>query len=69
MRNIRQNLVLAFVYNVLCIPLAAARFIRLLTCSQPDRRGSGDELKFGRDNEFVRLRFLHCEPVFVRTRG
>ena len=48
MRNIRQNLVLAFVYNVLGIPLAAGvlypAFGLLL---QPDRRRRGDEPEFG----------------------
>ena len=48
MRNIRQNLVLAFVYNALGIPLAAGVLypaFGLLLSS--DRRGSSDELQFG----------------------
>ena len=48
MRNIRQNLFFAFLYNVLGIPVAAGvlyPFFGILL--KPDDRRSGDELELG----------------------
>ena len=45
MRNIRQNLFFAFVYNVLGVPIAAGILYPFFGVSaQPDDRGGGDEL-------------------------
>ena len=57
MRNIRQNLFFAFVYNSLGVPIAAGvlyPFFGLL--AEPDSGGGGDELEFGfGDYEFAAL--------------
>ena len=52
MRNIRQNLFFAFVYNALGVPIAAGVLFPLFgSAAQPDDRRGGDELQFrvGRD--------------------
>ena len=46
MRNIRQNLFFAFVYNALGVPIAAGVLYPVLRHpAQPDDRGGGDELQ------------------------
>ena len=47
MRNIRQNLFFAFVYNALGIPIAAGvLYPSFGLAAQPDHRRGGDELQF-----------------------
>jgi len=48
MRNIRQNLFFAFIYNVLGIPIAAGVFYPFFRAApEPDHRRRGDEPQFG----------------------
>ena len=48
MRNIRQNLFFAFVYNALGIPIAAGVLYPVVRpAAQPDDRGAGDVAQFG----------------------
>ena len=48
MRNIRQNLFFAFVYNVAGVPIAAGVLYPWLgTAAQPDDRERGDDLQLG----------------------
>ena len=48
MRNIRQNLFFAFVYNALGVPIAAGRAVSVVRpAAQPDDRERGDDLQFG----------------------
>ena len=48
MRNIRQNLFFAFVYNALGVPIAAGVLYPVLRApAQPDDRRRGDELQLG----------------------
>ena len=48
MRNIRQNLFFAFVYNVLGVPIAAGVLYPCLrAAAEPDDRQRGDELQLG----------------------
>ena len=48
MRNIRQNLFFAFVYNALGVPIAAGVLYPCLRpAAQPDDRQRGDELELG----------------------
>ena len=48
MRNIRQNLFFAFVYNVLGVPIAAGVLYPFFgTALEPDDRRGGDELQLG----------------------
>ena len=48
MRNIRQNLFFAFVYNALGVPIAAGRALSgVRHPAQPDDRGRGDEPELG----------------------
>ena len=56
MRNVRQNLVFAFAYNAVGIPIAAAFSIRLRHSSQSDRRRARDVAQFRlRDRERASL--------------
>ena len=48
MRNIRQNLFFAFVYNALGVPLAAGVLYPVVRPpAQPDGRGAGDGAELG----------------------
>ena len=48
MRNIRQNLFFAFIYNGAGVPLAARRALSLLRpAAEPDRGGGGDGAELG----------------------
>ena len=47
MRNIKENLFFAFVYNALGIPIAAGALVSGLRAhAEPDDRCGGDELQF-----------------------
>ena len=48
LRNIRQNLVFAFLFNLLAVPVAAgALYPAAGHSAQPDARQRGDERQFG----------------------
>ena len=48
MRNIRQNLFFAFIYNLLGVPIAAGVLYPVLRhAAEPDDRGGRDELQLG----------------------
>ena len=69
MRNIRQNLVLAFVYNVLGIPLAAGVLYPAFgSAAQSDRCRGRDELQLGFGHrQFAALAV--CAAVRPRSAG
>ena len=48
MRNIRQNLFFAFVYNALGVPIAAGRVVSVVRyAAESDDRERGDDVQFG----------------------
>ena len=47
MRNIRQNLFFAFLYNALGVPIAAGILYPVFGCSQPHDCERGDNVQFG----------------------
>ena len=65
MRNIRQNLFFAFVYNALGVPVAAGVLYPCLRpAAQPDhrRRGHGAELGLGHRQRAAAAIGARCEP-------